>query len=46
MLRQSVESQDNEVSESESQITGKGILAIPWEEKFLKPYLSRTKSYH
>ena len=44
MLRHTMQNGHNEVSESDFQIIGKGIVTSPEEGKFIKTYLSRTKS--
>lgn len=46
MLRHSMQSGHNEASESVIQITGKGFVTTPEEGKFIKSYLSRTKTHN
>lgn len=46
MLRRSMQSGHSEASESVIQIIGKGFVTTPEEGKFMKPYLSRTKTHH
>ena len=45
MLRHTMQNGHNEVSESDFQIIGKSIVTSPEERKFIKTYLSRTKSH-